>query len=95
MFRVVGILLATAVTLEVVWIARHVLSWIFIAIFLTLALNPAVDRLQRSIKRRGIATGIVYLAALGVGVGIAFVFVPTLVNQINDFAGRFRTISTI
>jgi predicted PurR-regulated permease PerM len=87
-FRVVGILLATAVTLEVVWIARHVLSWIFIAIFLTLALNPAVDRLQRSIKRRGIATGIVYLAALGVGVGIAFLFVPTLVNQINDFAGK-------
>lgn len=87
-FRVVGILLATAVTLEVVWIARHVLSWIFIAIFLTLALNPAVDRLQRSIKRRGIATGIVYLAALGVVVGIAFLFVPTLVNQINDFAGK-------
>jgi predicted PurR-regulated permease PerM len=87
-FRVVGILLATAVTLEVVWIARHVLSWIFIAIFLTLALNPAVDRLQRSIKHRGIATGIVYLAALGAVVGIAFLFVPTLVNQINDFAGK-------
>jgi predicted PurR-regulated permease PerM len=87
-FRVVGILLATAITLEVVWIARHVLSWIFIAIFLALALNPAVDRLERRLKRRGIATGVVFLAALGAVVGIAFLFVPTLVNQINDFAGK-------
>jgi predicted PurR-regulated permease PerM len=87
-FRVVGILLATAIVLEVVWIARHVLTWIFIALFLALALNPAVDRLERRIKRRGIATGIVYLAALGAVVGIGFVFIPTLVNQVNDFAGK-------
>jgi predicted PurR-regulated permease PerM len=87
-FRVVGILLATAIVLEILWIARHVLSWIFIAIFLALALNPAVDRLERRLKRRGIATGIVFLAAVGVIVGIAFLFIPTLVGQINDFAGK-------
>ena len=87
-FRVVGILLATAIVLEILWIARHVLSWIFIAIFLTLALNPAVDRLERRLKRRGLATGIVFLAAVGVIVGIAFLFIPTLVGQINDFAGK-------
>ena len=87
-FRVVGILLATAIVLEILWIARHVLSWIFIAIFLTLALNPAVDRLERRLKRRGLATGIVFLAAVGVIVGVAFLFIPTLVGQINDFAGK-------
>src|SRR6476619_8237100 len=64
-FRVVGILLATAIVLEVLWIARHVLTWIFIALFLALALNPAVDRLERRIKRRGIATAVIYLMALG------------------------------
>ena len=87
-FRIVGILLATAIVLEVVWIARHVLTWIFIALFLALALNPAVDRLERRIKRRGIATGVVYLAALGAVVGIGFLFIPTLVSQVNDFAGK-------
>ncbi|MDX6415307.1 MAG: hypothetical protein QOH23_2717 [Gaiellaceae bacterium] len=87
-FRVVGILLATAIVLEILWIARHVLSWIFIAIFLALALNPAVDRLERRLKRRGLAAGIVFLAAVGVIVGIAFLFIPTLVGQINDFAGK-------
>jgi predicted PurR-regulated permease PerM len=86
--RVIGLLLATAILLQVIWIARHVFSWIFIAIFLTLALNPAVDRLERRIHRRGIATGIVYLAALGAVIGIGFLFIPTLVNQINDFAGK-------
>ena len=87
-FRVVGILLATAIVLEVVWIARHVLTWIFIALFLAVALNPAVDRLERRIKRRGIATGVIYLIALGAAVGVGFLFIPTLVHQVNDFAGK-------
>jgi predicted PurR-regulated permease PerM len=86
--RVVGFLLATAIVLEVLWIARQVVSWIFIALFLTLALNPAVDRVERRLKRRAVATGIVYIAALGVVVGIGLLFIPTLVNQVNDFAGK-------
>jgi predicted PurR-regulated permease PerM len=85
---VIGLLVASAVVLEVVWIARHVISWIFIALFLALALNPAVDRLQRRINRRGLATGAVYLAALGLIAGVALLFIPTLVNQVNDFAHK-------
>jgi predicted PurR-regulated permease PerM len=87
-FRVVGILLATAIVLEVLWIARHVLTWIFIALFLALALNPAVDRLEARLKRRAVATGIVYIAALALVIGIGFLFIPTLVNQVNDFAAK-------
>jgi predicted PurR-regulated permease PerM len=85
---VIGLLVASAVVLEIVWIARHVISWIFIALFLALALNPAVDRLQRRINRRGLATGAVYLAALGLIAGVALLFIPTLVNQVNDFAHK-------
>ena len=40
---VLGIVLAVAVTLEIVWIARHIITWILIAVFLALALNPAVE----------------------------------------------------
>ena len=87
-FRIVAILLATAIVLEILWISRHVISWIFIALFLALALNPAVDRLERRIKRRGVATAVVSLAALAVIVAIGWVFIPTLVNQVNDFAGK-------
>jgi len=87
-FRVVGILLATAIVLEILWMARHIITWVFIALFLALALNPAVDWVERRIKRRGIATAIVYLATLAVLVGIGWLFIPTLVNQVNDFAGK-------
>jgi predicted PurR-regulated permease PerM len=85
---VVGILVASAIVLEIVWIARHIISWIFIAVFLALALNPAVDRLQRRIHRRGLATGVVYIAALVAIAGISLLFIPTLVNQVNDFAHK-------
>jgi len=87
-FLVIGILIATGIGLKVLWISRHVISWIFIALFLTLALNPAVDRLERRIKRRGLATGIVFVAALAAIAGIGLLFIPTLVNQVDDFAHK-------
>ena len=85
---VIGLLVASAIVLEIVWIARHVLSWIFIALFLALALNPAVDRLERRTNRRTAATFVVYIAALAAIAGIALLFIPTLVNQVNDFAHK-------
>ena len=48
---VLGIILAGVVLIEIVQAAQGVLIWIFVAIFLALALNPAVDWLQR----RGVA----------------------------------------
>jgi predicted PurR-regulated permease PerM len=83
---VIGILVASFLLLKVLWISRHVLSWIFIALFLTLALNPAVDRLERRIKRRGIATGTVFIAALVAVALVGWLFIPTLVDQVNNFA---------
>jgi predicted PurR-regulated permease PerM len=85
---VVGILVASFVVLQVIWASRHILSWIFIALFLALALNPAVDRLERRVKRRGIATGIVFILAL-VAIGlIGWLFIPVLIDQVNNFAQK-------
>jgi predicted PurR-regulated permease PerM len=85
---VIAILVVSFVTLKVLWISRHVLTWVFIALFLALALNPAVDRLERRIKRRGIATGIVFIAALVAIALIGWLFIPTLVDQVNSFAHK-------
>jgi predicted PurR-regulated permease PerM len=85
---VIGILVASFITLKVLWISRHVLSWVFIALFLALALNPAVDRLERRLGRRGAATGVVSVATL-VAIGlIGWLFIPTLVDQVNNFAHK-------
>jgi predicted PurR-regulated permease PerM len=84
---VLGIAIAVFALLKVVIIARQVLSWILISIFLTMALNPAVDWLQRrGVSRRGLAAAVTYVGAIGAIVGIGFLFIPTLIEQVNDFA---------
>jgi predicted PurR-regulated permease PerM len=85
---VIGLLVASFITLKILWISRHVLSWVFIAVFLALALNPAVDRLERRLGRRGAATGVVSIATI-VAIGlIGWLFIPTLVDQVNNFAHK-------
>jgi predicted PurR-regulated permease PerM len=84
-----GAIIAVAVVLEVIWIARHILTWIVIALFLTLALNPAVEWFQsHGLKRRGAAAAVTFLLAIAFIVAIGFTFVPTLVNQVNDFVQK-------
>jgi predicted PurR-regulated permease PerM len=88
-FAVLGILLAVGIVLYVLWVARHVLSWLLIALFLALALNPAVVFLQRhGVKSRGLAAGIAFLVAIGAVVGLAALFIPTLVDQVDSFANK-------
>ena len=41
--NVLLIVLAFALLLEVIWLSREVLTWILVALFLALALNPAVS----------------------------------------------------
>ncbi|MBA3366356.1 MAG: AI-2E family transporter [Actinobacteria bacterium] len=83
---VLGIVLAVAAFIEIVVLARHVLVWIFVALFLALALNPAVNWLQRhGVPRRSLAAAITFLGALAAIAGIGALFIPTLVDQVNSF----------
>jgi predicted PurR-regulated permease PerM len=83
---VLGITIAVAVLLEVVWIARQVLTWILIALFLALALNPAVEWFQRhGIRSRGLAAGVTFLLAIGSIAALGALFIPTLVHEVNGF----------
>jgi predicted PurR-regulated permease PerM len=83
---VLGIIIAAYLLLHIVQAAQGILIWIFIAIFLALALNPAVDALQRrGVRRRGTAVSIVFLGTIVGIVAIAATVVPTIVAQVNDF----------
>ena len=73
--------------LEVVWIARQVLTWVLIAVFLALAMNPAVTWFQRhGIRRRGMATGLTAVLVLAGFFLLGLLFIPTLVREVNGFA---------
>jgi predicted PurR-regulated permease PerM len=83
---VLGIILAAIVMIEIIQAARGVLVWIFVAIFLALALNPAVEWLQEhGVRRRGVAVTIAYVGALLGLAALAALFVPILVDQVNNF----------
>src|SRR5262245_33870816 len=83
---VLGVAVAAWIVLRVLWSTRDVLIWVAIAMLLAMALNPAVDALQTRGVRRGAAVAIVIVTATLVIVGIAAMFVPTLVREMNDFA---------
>jgi predicted PurR-regulated permease PerM len=84
---VIGIVLAVAAVLTVVWLSRQVLTWIIVAIFLTLALNPAVEFFQRQgLARRGLATAVTLILVLGAIAALGSLFIPTLVSEGRGFA---------
>ena len=84
---VLGLALAVVLLLELVLIARQVLTWFLIAVFLALALNPLVDWFQRhGVRRRGLAAGLTFLFALFGIIGLGALFIPTLVSEVNGFA---------
>jgi predicted PurR-regulated permease PerM len=82
---VLGVTLLVAVALALVYLAWHVITWILIAVFLAAALNPAVQFLEQRGVRRGIASALVFVAALLVITGLSFLVIPPLVDQVRKF----------
>jgi predicted PurR-regulated permease PerM len=85
--QVAGVLLGVAISLWVVWIARQTITWVLVALFLALALNPAVSLLQlRGVRHRASAAAIIYVLALLVVGLLAALLVPPLVDQVRGLA---------
>jgi predicted PurR-regulated permease PerM len=85
-FTVLGLIIAVWALLHVIMIARSVLVYVLIAIFLTLAINPLVAWLmRRGLRSRGLATGTACLLVLIAIAAIGLAFIPTLVDNVNNF----------
>jgi predicted PurR-regulated permease PerM len=83
---VLGVALAVAVVLQVLWVTRDVLIWALVALFLAMALSPAVEYLQaRGVRRRSVAVSIVFGGAILLIVALSATFIPLLVSEVNDF----------
>lgn len=76
--------LAAAVGVWVLLEAWQVITWIVIAIFLAIALTPAVDALERRGLPNGVAVPVVCLGALAVVGLLAWAFIPPLVEQTTE-----------
>jgi predicted PurR-regulated permease PerM len=82
--RVLGITIAVAVVLEVVWISRQVITWVLISLFLALALDPFVSWIERRSRvGRGAAISLAYLVIALLIVAVGLTFIPKLVDEVN------------
>jgi predicted PurR-regulated permease PerM len=82
---VLGITLLVLFLLSFLYLAWHVITWILIAVFLALALNPAVEFFERRGLRRGLASAVVFLLALAAMGLLGFLLIPPLASQVRDF----------
>ncbi|MGZ4385010.1 MAG: AI-2E family transporter, partial [Gaiellaceae bacterium] len=86
---VMGVVLLFVLAIEIVLAAAQVITWIFIALFLALAINPLVEWIQRrGVRRRGTAVMVAYLTVLLAIAGVAAIFIPILVDQVNSFVDK-------
>jgi predicted PurR-regulated permease PerM len=67
------------------YLARRVLTWILIAVFLALALNPAVSFFERRGLGRTWASLVVFALTLVSASGLGYLLIPPLVTQATDF----------
>jgi predicted PurR-regulated permease PerM len=83
--KIVLVIVAVVVCLYLIYLLRKPLTWLFIAMFLAVALSTPVNYLNRYMKR-GFAIGLVYLGLLGMIAALTALLVPPIVNEATDLA---------
>ncbi|MFL5798425.1 MAG: AI-2E family transporter [Actinomycetota bacterium] len=67
---------------------RQLLIWLLISLFLSFALEPAVNWLHRRGWKRGLATALVLLVLLLLGVALIASMVPLVISQTQGLIGK-------
>ena len=90
--KVLLVAAATAAAFYLLFLVRSILYMVFIAVFLAVALGPAVDVYQRRARMpRSLAILFVYLTILAAIVGLGLLVVPPIVNGVNHFVNKVPT----
>jgi len=92
----IGLVLATAVALLLLYEVRRTLIWIVVAVFFTIALYPLTNWVERRLTRfhRTVATLIVFLVVLIVIAGLLTLFVVPLAREGATFATQLPDLVT-
>ena len=86
-----SILIAVAITagavlaLMFVYLAMEAITWVLVAAFFAMALNPAVGALERRGVGRGRAAAIVFVVAFAALGALGFLVIPPLITATTDF----------
>jgi predicted PurR-regulated permease PerM len=89
----IGLVLATVVAVLFVMRVERVLVWMVIALFFSVALYPVVDWLQRKVvRRRSLATLLVFVVVLLVLGGLLTAFAVPLAQEGTQLAGQLPVL---
>ncbi|HEU0088172.1 MAG TPA: AI-2E family transporter [Pseudonocardiaceae bacterium] len=89
----IGLVLATALVLLLIYEVRRVLVWIVIAVFFAVALYPVVNWVQQRVARhRWLATLLVFLVVVLVLGGLGAVFAVPLAQEGTAFASQLPAL---
>ena len=85
--RIIALMIVAYVAVRFVIRVDRILELIFVSLFLSIALNPAVTWIASSlrVKSRVAATGIAYLIVVIIAVGFIALVVPPLIHQTEIF----------
>jgi predicted PurR-regulated permease PerM len=91
---IIGLVLATALALLILYEVRRVLIWAVIAAFFAVALYPVVNWVQRRASwcRRWLATLLVFVLVVVVLGGLVAVFAVPLAREATAFAGQLPSL---
>jgi len=89
---VVGVVLATYLGVLLVQALQRIITWIVVAGFFAVVLNPAVDFFVYRLRfRRTLAALVVFLIGLASVAGLLYLFIRPIVDQATTFANNFST----
>jgi predicted PurR-regulated permease PerM len=85
----IGYVLATLALLWILIEVRRVITWIVVAAFFAIALTPLVDRVERRfVRRRSLATLLVFLVVLAVLAALVTAFAVPIAKEGSQLAGQ-------
>jgi predicted PurR-regulated permease PerM len=85
-FATVAVVVGTLVTFLLLRELSRIIAWLAVAGFFTVVLAPAVDAVQQRLRmRRALATSLVFFTGLIVVVGLLYLFIRPVVEQVSDF----------
>ncbi|MDX6583857.1 MAG: hypothetical protein QOI10_3041 [Solirubrobacterales bacterium] len=85
--RTVLIVVSVALALYLIVLLQRPLTWLVVAAFIAVAMSGPVNLLSRHMKR-GLAIALSYLALIMIPIGLGALIIPSLVNQIENFANN-------
>ena len=81
-----------ALAILLFWVLRTIILYSVMALFLALALSPAVHLVRRARVSRGVSIGVVFVAAVLIFGGVVVLFTAPLVDAVTHFAKELPSL---